>query len=259
MKSANGLHRPSYAEQHFVDGVAEAYETDYHPSSYHTAIWALQRPFLREVLRSVRARSGRLKYLDFACGTGRIISGVEDVATESIGTDISTLMLSHAARRTSSPLRCGDILRSPTLVDHDYDAITAFRFFLGTDAETRLPVMRDLAGRLRGVESRLIFNIPWNSRSALALTDAYRRVRGWPAFMTISRADIRRLTADAGLDIVATRGFGLVPRRLYRTSVTWPAHAIDSAASRIGMLSPLGQDMVYVCRLRPTPENGQRP
>lgn len=241
----------SYADVHFVEGVAEEYEAVYSPASYDSAMWRMQRPFVRSSLRRVLSRSGGLKYLDFACGTGRIISAVQDITTEALGVDISPLMLARAARRVaSSSLRCGDILGDSTLADHDYDAITAFRFFLNTDPHMRLPVLRNLARRLRGRGSRLIFNVHGNGRSVLALTDRYRRVRGWPPLKTLSHSRVAEMIAAAGLEIETMRGYGLVPRRLYRTAFAPVAEALDQHASRSSILAPLTQDIVYVCRPR---------
>lgn len=240
-----------YAALHFVEGVAEEYDAVYAPASYDTAMWKLQRPFVRNTLERVRSRSHRLKYLDFACGTGRIIAAVEDIATEAVGVDISPLMLAHAARRVArSSLRCGDILLDATLADHDYDVITAFRFFLNTEAEMRQPVMRDLARRLRGPGSRLIFNVHGDGRSVLFLTDRYRRLRGWPPVRTLSHRWVRDLVASAGLEIETRQGYGLLPRRLYGTAFAAPARFIDAHASRSAMLGSVSQDIVYVCRRR---------
>lgn len=238
-----------YAAAHFAEGVAEEYDAVYAPASYDTEIWGIQQPFVRSVMGRVLSRSRRLKYLDFACGTGRIISAVEDIATEAVGVDISPLMLARAAGRVArSSLRLGDILRNATLADHDYDAITAFRFFLNTEPELRLPVMRDLAHRLRGAESRLIFNVHGNGHSVLAVTDRYRHLRGWPPVRTFSHSGVRALIVAAGLEIEEVRGYGLVPRRLYRMSFAPLARAVDRGASRLPMVATFNQDIVYVCR-----------
>jgi len=246
-----GEEMDKYARLHFVAGVAKEYDDVYAPATYDSAMWKLQLPHLRRTLRSVLGQSGRLKYLDFACGTGRIIAAANDLATEATGVDISPLMLQRAAQCVStSTLRCGDILRSPELVDTDYDAITAFRFFLNTDVETRRPVMRDLARRLRGPASRLIFNIHGSSGSVLALTTLYRQLRGWPPLVTMSHSDVARLVRDATLEIESVRGYGLLPRRLYRTRLAGLARVIDAVTCRLGILAHLSQDVVYVCRLR---------
>jgi SAM-dependent methyltransferase len=238
-----------YAGLHFVEGVAERYDNEYYAAStYDSIVWGWQRPVLRRMLRSLRERNGRLKYLDFACGTGRIISEVEDLATESVGLDIAPLMLARAALRTRSPLRCGDILAQPSIVDRDYDAITAFRIVLGAEPEIRVALLQDLAQRLRDDGSRLIFNVHFSHRSVLALTSRYRQLRGWPRMLTLSPAETGRLIAASGLEIESVYGFGVLPRRLYRSPLARASAIFDRLASRIATMTWLSQDLVYVCR-----------
>jgi SAM-dependent methyltransferase len=238
-----------YAALHFVEGVAEKYDDDYYQAStYDSAVWAWQRPMLRRLLTSIRERSGRLKYLDFACGTGRIISEVEELTTDSLGVDIAPLMLARAAIRTRSPLRCGDILTQPAIADRDYDAITAFRIVLGAEPAIRLALLQDLAQRLRDEHSRLIFNVHFSRRSVLALTSGYRRLRGWPPLLMLSPNEVQRLVAASGLVIESVNGFGVLPRRLYRTPLGTHVRAVDGLASRSRAMTWLSQDLVFVCR-----------
>lgn len=244
-----------YAQMHFVSGVAEQYERVYGQETYDTLIWKSELPFVRRVLEEVRARRGRLKYLDFACGTGRIIGSVEDLATESVGLDISPLMLAKATAHVRSELRSGDLLADPTVVDDDYDVITAFRFYLNTEPDVRLPIMRELASRLQDGDARLVFNIHGNRRSILSLTTLYRRLRGWPPLTLMSPPEVRRLVAAAGLEIVRTRRFGLLPRRLYRTRFRGLAAALDRAGDRMAVLNAFGQDAVYVCARQRRPND----
>lgn len=238
----------SYANLHFVDGVAEQYDAVYAPSTYDSVVWGWQRPYLRRVFRSLRDHGDQLKHLDFACGTGRILADVEDLSTESVGLDISPLMLASAARRVRSPLKCGDILQDTAIVDRNYDVITAFRFFLNAEPEIRLAVMRDLATRLRDGSSRLIFNVHGNDGSVLAVTSRYRRLRGWPPLGLLSSSEIRRIVVAAGLEIERTRGFGILPRRLYRSPIAPVVRFVDRLMSALGPLTPVSQDVVYVCR-----------
>src|SRR5438874_9368849 len=69
------------------------------------------------------------RYLDFACGTGRITQRVEPLAVESIGVDVSESMLA-AARLKCQKTRfvCVDLTREePDL--GTFDLVTSFRFF----------------------------------------------------------------------------------------------------------------------------------
>lgn len=240
-----------YAESHKADWVPVNYdEVIYDPAGYDMFAWALQKPCLTTIAEGIARKCGPLKYLDFACGTGRIIAAVERLAAESVGLDISLQMLDFARTKVStSKLVCGDILSQPTIVDADYDFITAFRFFLNTEPDMREKVMRSLARRLAGPDSRLVFNIHGNGWSAEALKSLYQRLRGWGAASTMTYPQVRRLVEGAGLVIDTWYGFGLWPYRLYRTPFAPLLKRIDHWAARKPMLKWLSHDMLFVCRL----------
>jgi len=188
-----------------------------------------------------------VKYLDFACGTGRIISAVEDLTTEALGIDISPLMLARAAERARSRLVAGDVLAQSAIADRDYDVITAFRFFLNTEPEMRSAIIRDLADRLRDERSVLVFNIHGSRRSVLALTSAYRRIRGWPPLGLMSPGEVSKLVAAAGLEIQSVSGWGMLPRRLYRSPFRRAIGSVDRGLSRLPGARFLAQDLIYIC------------
>jgi SAM-dependent methyltransferase len=240
----------SYADMHQVSGVGTRYDGEvYAPGSYDDQVWSLQRPHLEALLRDFETRHGRFKYLDFACGTGRIISVGERFAGESTGVDISPHMIERAATRVSSSrLIVANILTDPSSIDADYDVITAFRFFLNTEHEMRVAVMASLASRLRTPDSLLVFNIHGNARSTLAVTSMYRRLRGWGPAWLMSHREVRALVEGSGLEIVDRIGFGLWPRRLYRTRVGGVLRAIDRWAIARRRLRSVSHDLLYVCR-----------
>src|SRR5919204_5449185 len=110
----------AYADLHKADWVPVHYDqVIYDPAGYDTFIWSMQRSVLRNLVRRQAAGSKRLKYLDFACGTGRIISALEDLTTEAVGLDISPQMVNAAGTRTSyrAVLKSGDMLDEPDVVD----------------------------------------------------------------------------------------------------------------------------------------------
>lgn len=244
-------HTSAYAEMHKADWIPGNYDENiYDPDGYDSFIWSLYKPLLLRKARDIaRSGHGRLKYLDFACGTGRILAELESVATEPVGLDVSPQMIEYARRKVPrGALRCGDILSEPEIVDSDFDLITAFRFFLNTEPEMRRLVMRSLAGRLAGPNSRLIFNIHANGWSADALQSLYQRLRGWGAANTMTYPQVRRLVADAGLEIESWHGFGLWPHRLYRGPLSTFVRWSDQRLSNAPPLRWVSHDMLFICR-----------
>lgn len=241
-----------YADLHKADWIPVHYdEVMYGQDGYDSFVWSVYKPYLVRIFRDLARKHRRLKYLDFACGTGRIISALEHLATESVGLDISPQMLDLARPKvSSSTLTCGDILEDPGVVDRDYNVITAFRFFLNTEPRMRALIMHALAAHLADGDSRLIFNVHGNRWSWMSMQVLYRRIRGWELANTMSYAEVCRLVAGAGLEIEAWYGFGLWPHRLYRTGLAPFLKALDRRAARSRLLRWISHDMLFVCRQR---------
>ena len=149
-----------YVAFHQQDWIPEFYdEVVYQPGGYDDHSWRmLQRPMLERVVAAMPQR--QIRCLDFACGTGRILSAVEPLVAKIVGIDTSEQMLSKArARGTSARLFCTDILIDESAAREKYDLITAYRFFLNTEPELRARVMEKLASMLDGPDARLVFNV----------------------------------------------------------------------------------------------------
>jgi len=246
----NAMVISQYAESHKAAWVPVNYDdVIYNANGCDSFAWSIQRPFLVRLLSDITPGRGGMKYLDFACGTGRIISAVEHLASESIGLDTSSHMLELAQTKVSmSKLRCGDLLEDPHIVEFDYDVITAFRFFLNTEPEMRPRIMRSLASRLADGDSRLIFNVHANGWSVDALKSLYQRMRGWGPASTMTFPEVRRLVNAAGLEIESWYGFGLWPSRFYRTGNARVFHQLDRLASARRLTKWISHDMLFVCR-----------
>ena len=241
----------AYAEMHKADWVPTHYDTViYDPAGYDTFIWGLQQRVLRPLVERLSRGRRTFKYLDFACGTGRIVSAFQDVASEAVALDISPQMAARAGTRTADhvTVKSGDLLETPELVDADYDLITTFRFFLNTEPELRPRIMRSLAARLRDRDARLIFNIHGNAWSSVAFKSLYQQLRGWGRASQMSYPEVRRLVTDAGLEIEFVYGFGLAPYRLYRSPLKPLLKRLDAWAVGKPGLRWISHDLVFVCR-----------
>jgi SAM-dependent methyltransferase len=239
----------SYADRFQADEAAKNYEdVIYRSESYDSFIWSIQRERLISIFGMLNTRVDGLVHLDFACGTGRVISAVESITAKSIGLDISPNMVSLAREKVRvANLRVGDILKSPNIVGFDYDVITAFRFFLNAEPELRSKIMKCLASRLRGPESRLIFNIHGNRQSMRHLGIIYSTIREeQESEMTF--AQTKSLIEAAGLEIESWFGFGVCPRILHRTFLKSFVRFVDRIAAKIQFLRGVSCDLLFVCK-----------
>ena len=182
-------------------------------NSYASLLWTLERRYLENFLRRAPFPPNEADYLDFACGTGRILAFMESRVAKARGIEISPTMLELAREKVSrAELVQVDITVPNTPVEGQYDLITAFRFFLNAEPDLRAGAMHSLAMRLKDERSRLIFNIQASVPSHKLLSWAGRWLRKpaqqlLPLHNLMSRRQVRRLVTKAGLEVEETFGY----------------------------------------------------
>lgn len=189
------------------------------------------------------------RYMDFACGTGRITEQVAPRARESVGVDLSPTMIDEARRKCAATrFHLGD------LTQHDpdlgqFDLVTSFRFFGNAQSELRESALRAIVKRMtRG--GHLIINSHRNPRALYALFD---RLTGGDAGekLDLHLPKLRALLARHGLDIVALQPIGVW---MYRTGVLASTRADDPRAQRLEarfgspMFAAVAPDLIVVAR-----------
>ncbi|HET9948313.1 MAG TPA: class I SAM-dependent methyltransferase [Longimicrobiales bacterium] len=153
-----------------------------------------------EILRDLVRRlfpSRIRRYMDFACGTGRITQHVGAYAEDVVGVDISASML-RTAREKMPALTWlqADLTREdPDL--GTFDLVTAFRFFGNAEQDLRERAVRAIARR-QEPGSVLIVN---NHRNPNAVAARLARLRGQPDGMDLTHRKFIRLLEAAGYRI----------------------------------------------------------
>jgi SAM-dependent methyltransferase len=238
---------------------AQHYENaEYAPGSYSSWIWELQRPYVQREIEAVRRQRSRIRLLDFACGTGRVLSFVENLADESIGLDISAEMLSLAAAKCrKSTLIAGNLAENLSLIAGPFDVVTMFRFILNAGPELSSTILRILHPLLLAGRGHLICNVHGNSRSlrrfALAAHRSRRSSRSRqpgeppPMLEQMSPRQIKNLFQQTGYRIVFAYGFGLFPRMFYRGTGSSIFKACDKIAAGNTWLKWVSTDLLFVC------------
>jgi SAM-dependent methyltransferase len=246
--------RQGYSEKFREAAAAAEYERFYTPGTADHAIWTHERKILTDLLAHHRNSWPTCDYLDFACGTGRVIEFMESRVTASRGIDVSFEMLRLAATKLQrSELVCTDITKSDAL-EAKYDLITAFRFFLNAEPRLRLAVMKALAARLRNSQSVLVFTNHGNPFSYKAVMWPVHRTRqllfGRQAVGNyLTHGQIKQLLDKSGLQIVERFGCGVISQRFFKIA---PSLA-DSIECRFGcgkLARAIGVNQIYVVRKR---------
>jgi len=189
------------------------------------------------------------RYLDFACGTGRLTSLFKTLAQQSYGIDISGTMLTEArARCPDVEFVEGDITAEKIDIE-PVDLISSFRFFPNAQDSLREAVLAEL-NKLLKPGGYLVIN---NHRNPHAIHYCLHRLTGGEAELDFSYFKMRRLLDKAGFEIVRTYGIGwwLLRSSFFRKeTLESPLGRRLEPLSRWGFMAPICPDMVVIARKR---------
>jgi 2-polyprenyl-3-methyl-5-hydroxy-6-metoxy-1,4-benzoquinol methylase len=236
----------SYRHQFATEAAARSYdEREYATDSYGQILWQIEQEQLRTIISQLRSTHDIIDLLDFATGSGRILSFVESLVETSVGIEISESMAQRARRRlTRSTVLCKDITVRGSELEAKYDIITAFRFVLNAEPALQELGLLALRDRLRDNSSVLVFNNHgnlWSHKALLYPMHAMRRV-GRPAtsgnYMT--HHQVMRLMETVGLRAERVHGCGVLSARLGRfvaadRLLRWERSLATSMLSRAGV------------------------
>jgi len=155
---------------------------------------------VRELLPRVYP-GGIDRYLDFACGTGRLTRIVAGFARETVGVDISPTMLEAARPKLPQARFVLADLTSESVELGQFDLVSSFRFFGNAEPELRAAVLRALSPLVK-TGGHLLVN---NHRNPWALMNVFDRLTGGHTDVHLKPRIFRRILADAGFEIVETR------------------------------------------------------
>ncbi len=187
------------------------------------------------------------RYLDFACGTGRITSLVENFAVVSYGVDLSEQMMEQArqkCKRTDFILK--DITKNNLEIE-PVNLITAFRFFGNAQDELRRVVFQSLS-KLLVNGGFLILN---NHRNPYSLLKMLEKLTGGKDPVDLSYYKLKKYLADAGFKIARVYGIGfwMIHHRLNTSRlINSQLVKIIEPISLIPGLSPFCPDSVIVAQ-----------
>ena len=115
------------------------------PFDAYMARW--EASYLRQIVPELVQGGGR--YLDFACGTGRITAIVAPLVRESVGVDLSESMLAEARPKCpATRFLQADLTREDVDIGQ-FDLATSFRFFGNAEHELRQAAIAAIAKRVR--------------------------------------------------------------------------------------------------------------
>jgi predicted TPR repeat methyltransferase len=248
------MHFEDYRTSHVG---AQSWAQDYDaklfaPGSFDAAIWEREQVLLDRIVRQHVPH--RDSYLDFACGTGRVLSHVEPHFRTAVGLDISETMLTVARERVrTATLVQADATRDPAALHQQrFDFVTAFRFFLNAQPSLRDAAMAFLASTLKNEDSRLLFNVHGNRHSTRALLAAKAMITR-EQFASMSVRESIELAARHGLEVIEWHGIGSYDKSLLRLM---PLRAWRWAERAAALPKRCAVYLYFLCRRKNAPESG---
>ncbi|MCK4789497.1 MAG: methyltransferase domain-containing protein [Desulfobacteraceae bacterium] len=229
----------SYRESHLNKGYD--YHNNFISLPHRAMVWRLEQKILDRILREFFPEHP-LEYLDFACGTGRILEYMVPRVQNAVGVDVSQSMLNVArANIPDTTVIETDITREDVLKGRKFDLITAFRFFPNAEPALRSEALLTLRKHLKP-EGILIFN---NHRNTRIWHDWKLRNKN----RLMSRKEVRQLLEQADMKVLKKYPLAILPFSDKRfTEPKWLVEKLEVLASLIPSRSMLAQNIIYVCQ-----------
>lgn len=210
----------SYRESHLESGTFYGKA----PRPWDRYIYHWQEVHAERIVRRLYppdpGQASRVRYLDFACGTGRITKVVAPYVSTVTGVDISPTMLARAKEAApGAHLILGD-LTTQDLGLGSYDLITAFRFFGNAERDLRISAIHALA--------------KLQPKGGVLITNNHRNPNALPCLLrSIAKGDAPQTTLTHGMfvDLLTRAGYRI--RRVYPVGLwAWRAKAQNKATTR---------------------------
>lgn len=237
-----------YRKSHIGKNKASFYESNvYGKSSYDSAIWEIEKGclvrFIANYLRDVD-----INYLDFACGTGRIISFLETKVGRSSGVDISGDVLELAKNKVkNSKLVKGDLSKEPSLIKGKYNLITSFRFFLNAQDTLKHGVLNVLYEKL-SKDGIFILNIHGNKFSLRFFSILLRKYILHQTVNQLSFWEMKNILIEHKFKIVDFCGIGLTTPKLYKLVPKRLFDTVETILRKISFLNYFAVNLILVCK-----------
>lgn len=187
-----------YREMHADRG--GSYDEALTRSAFDAYMTEWESRHVRAILRR-HFPAGIGRYLDFACGTGRMTQVIAPHASEVVGVDVSASMIDAARPKLPGARFVKADLTSESVDIGTFDLVSSFRFFGNAEMDLRVAVLRALNDRIRD-GGYLLVN---NHRNPWAITSLIDRISGGTMEVDLTPRRFRRILDEAGFRIVEIR------------------------------------------------------
>jgi len=214
-------------------------------------MWEMEKAVLDEFVRSL-GRVGGMVYLDFACGTGRVLSYLENRFEAGHGVDVSPSMLAVArANVRKATIYEIDITRVELFSPATFDVITAFRFFSKAESSLRDTAMGKLVQYLKP-DGFLVFN---NHKHLGSMRNRVKRFLPGGRVSGMSSDETSRLVARHGLLVDRAIPLGIWPGadngRFQAIEASRALASLEKKVKGRHWIRSIANNLVYICKKSP--------
>ncbi len=242
-----------YRDSHTYEGKGANYAESFHKQNHKRFMWEWEQKILKKIGAKYLKDKPASSYLDFACGTGRILGVMSQFASKSTGVDISASMLEVAKKELNNvEFYEADLTRDNVLGTQKFDAISAFRFFVNAQQSLREEALEALAPMLKD-DGVFVFNIHKNTNSISCTLSRWNgAIRGKKLsnnFNTLSVNEMKKMLAKHNIEIVETYHRGIVP--VFNDDTKIPLGLLDgieSFSAAIKVFNPFTTHIILVCK-----------
>jgi SAM-dependent methyltransferase len=251
----------AYAEHYQKKGASgQSYDRSL-ANRFELAIFELEHVILLDLFRRLRSSDPGTRYLDFACGTGRILAVFQGLIHSKVGVDTSPGQLELARQKVpDAELICGNLVTNPGMLEgRQFDLITSFRLLLNLEPENRVPILRALRDHL-APNGYLVVDNHMNRYSILGLlallAHKVLRVPKKPLvpagrrgiISTMSEREMRQALATVGMQVHEIRRIFVLPG--HKSLVLLPPRwlvSLEAFLSRVPVINRFSKNQIYVC------------
>lgn len=235
----------SYRKSHLHPRKGRTYHAAFSKDPYRNMVWQLEKGILDRIL-ALFYRNSEIYHFDFACGTGRILSYLEDRTKSSLGVDLSPSMLEVARKNIKhAGIIEVDLTQNDVLGNRKFNLITAFRFFPNAEKELRMEVMQVLNRHLAD-NGYLVFN---NHKNIGSMRNRLARFFGRRNYKGMSVGEVKSLLAKTGLEMVKIYPLCVFPASdKYMLLPVFLLRPIEALLIKWRPLQKFGENLIFVCR-----------
>lgn len=222
-------------------------------------IWNyLEKAVLKDIFKRYLHGNKKIKYLDFACGTGRVLSLFVNELNikDATGIDTAEPMVKQARKRVKARFIIGNIIENKKLIKEKFDLITSFRLFLNLEEENRKKILIALKDILKD-NGILVINNHMNRFSIIGFQFWIRRLLGAKLKRDIGKKGIINIMSEfeingtlkkCGYRIIKVYRFTLFPGR--KKIIILPERILKKVEiffSKMPLINLFTKDQIFIC------------